>query len=166
MLGLIGLLYTLKTKPMITTNENAYNDDLTNQNLGGGSNSFGTPDNGDTTNQNFSDDADTDSSIDENSLDDTEGGGGNIPGSYSSNESMSGVNSTDDDDDLTDDDDDLLDDDTDLATGDDIADDDVVADDDDDLDTDYDDDEDDELVDDDDDVDADTTSGSARPGII
>ena len=122
---------------MITTNENAWNDDVTNQNQGGGSNSFGTPDAGDTTNQNFSDDADTDSTIDENSLDDTEGGG-NIPGSYSSNESMSGTNSPDDDDDLANDDEDLLDDDTDLATGDDIADDDLADDEDDDLDADFD----------------------------
>src|SRR6478735_1190731 len=102
---------------MITNYENALNDDLDNQNQGGGSNSFGTPGNtGNTTNSNYSDDGDEDSGIDENSLDDTEGGGGNIPGSYSSNESMSGANSPDDefvDDDFVDDeetDDDLSED--------------------------------------------------------
>jgi len=132
---------------MITTNENALNDDLNNQNQGEGSNSFGTPDNGDTTNQNYSDDIDTDSGIDKSSLDDTEGGG-NIPGSYSSNESMSGGNSSDDDDDL------------DLATGDDVPDDDLLDDDDETFD-------DDELADDtesDDDVDTGTTSGSGSSG--
>jgi len=103
---------------MITTNENALNDDLNDQNQGGGSNSFGTADTGDTTNRNYSDDVNADSVIDENKLDDTEGGG-NVPGSYSSNESMSGSNSPDDDDDL------------DLATGDDVPDDDELVDDDD-----------------------------------
>jgi hypothetical protein len=133
---------------MITTNENALNDDLNNQTQGEGSNSFGTPDNGDTTNQNFSDDIDTDSGIDENALDDTEGGG-NIPGSYSSNESMSGSNSPDDDDDL------------DLATGDDVPDDGILDDDDIDTDVDEDPDADTEA---DEDVNTGTTSGNYSSG--
>jgi hypothetical protein len=116
---------------MITTNENNWNDDLNNQNQANGSNSFGTPDNGDTTNRNFSEDIEDNSGIDRDSLsgDDT---AGNIPGSYSSNESFSGANSPDDDDDLA------LDDDDDIATGDDIDVDDDLIDTDDDLDEDYD----------------------------
>ena len=85
---------------MIATNENTWNADENDQNQGG-ANSFGTPDNGDTTNRNYSDDAadddlekdldtedddlgleddeldteDDDLDLEDDNLDDTEGGG-------------------------------------------------------------------------------------------
>ncbi|HEK20925.1 MULTISPECIES: hypothetical protein [unclassified Mucilaginibacter] len=71
---------------MITNQENTWNND-TDQNQGYATNSFGN----------------SNTDIDENRLDDTEGGG-NIPGSYSSNESMTGTNSVGgEEDDLADD---------------------------------------------------------------
>lgn len=82
----------------MTNQENTWNHD-TDQNQGYATNSF----------------AASNQDIDESRLDGTEGGG-NIPGSYSSNESMSGVNSVGDEDD-------------DLATGDDIPEDDELEDD-------------------------------------
>ncbi|MFD0792306.1 hypothetical protein ACFQZX_02325 [Mucilaginibacter litoreus] len=84
---------------MIANNENAWNNDL-DQNQGYGSNSFGS----------------TNTGIDESKLDDTEGGG-NIPGSYSSNEGFNGPNSVGGGD-------------SDFATGDDIPEDEELADDD------------------------------------
>lgn len=132
---------------MITNNENALNDGLNNDNQGADTNSFGITDNEDTTNQNYSNDADADTGIDENKLDDTEGGG-NIPGSYSSNESMNGTNSPDDDDDL------------DLATGDDVPADDDLLDDDLSDDEDIDVDEEDDLADDTE-TDGDVNTGGA-----
>ncbi|TSD66107.1 hypothetical protein FFF34_001520 [Inquilinus sp. KBS0705] len=119
---------------MMTTNENTWSEDLNNQGQGSGSTSFGTPDTGDTTNRNYSDDINDESGLDEDVLNDSDNG--NIPGSYSSNESMSGINSPDDDDDLATGDD-IPDDDDDLVGGDDLdTEDDVDTEDD--LDADYD----------------------------
>ena len=86
---------------METNNENISND-LNDQNQGGESNSFGTG-----------------SGMDKDTLSGDENTG-NIPGAYSSNESLSGSNSTDEDDDL--------------ATGNDINSDEELIDTDDDLD--------------------------------
>jgi hypothetical protein len=87
---------------MITNIENTWGDDENNQAQGDGANSFGIPDNGDTTNRNSSDDfsdeetddelldtdddllADDDADYDEDNLDDTEGGGTTSTGSSGS----------------------------------------------------------------------------------
>jgi hypothetical protein len=90
---------------MITNIENAWGDDENNQVQGGGANSFGIPDNGNTTNRNSADDfsdeetedddlletdidlddeVDEDADYDEDNLDDTEGGGTTATGSSGS----------------------------------------------------------------------------------